>query len=366
MGETRVNPFLVIIPLLLSIVGFVLTMLALLAGTGPQQHALEDYHLLAVNMSDFGHDLVASAASSSANARAASNGSSWDALEDGLKGIGDIITDELNGLANDYVDSLARQLGISQWYSVHIMTACEGFFAPTATTPGAWYNSTNCTAQQPGVQFNLSNIVAMEISAGPLNIDVVDLLLPEGVQETIDTLNKYTRVAFVLYVLGSVLSGLSFLACVAVLTLKWRQDGDGSGIGRPTLLANLALTGLATLVLAIGSAVATAIERRGVAEINDRGAGAGITGIAGPKFLVISWLAFAVMLVALLFWAVPFCLPRCRRGMVRSHSHGAAVSHPMHETAEKRREAQVRSDSRPGLLGIFRRRHHGGQETSGE
>ncbi|KAI1491888.1 actin cortical patch SUR7/pH-response regulator pali [Biscogniauxia mediterranea] len=349
MGDTRIKPLLVIIPLLLSIVGFVLTMVALFAGTGPQRHALQDYHLIAVNMSSFGRDLVASATSSDSSSRATSNDSSWSTAENSLRSIGDDITDGVNDIVNDYVDSLARQLGISQWYSVHIMTACEGYFAPNATTPGAWYNTTNCTAQQPGVQLNLSDIVATEIRAGPLYIDVADLLIPEGIQEAIDTLNKFTRAVFVLYVLGSAFSGLSFLACVAVLTLKGR-DG-GSGVGWATLLANAALAGLAALALAIGSAVATAIQRRGVAEINDRGAGSGITGIAGPKFLIISWVAFAAMFVALLFWAVPCCLPRRRR----RHRHGAAISHPINGATEKRR-TRASPDSRRGLLSIFRRR----------
>ncbi|KAI5922612.1 actin cortical patch SUR7/pH-response regulator pali [Camillea tinctor] len=346
MGESRIKPSLVIIPLLLSIVGFVLAMLALFAGTGPQQRALEDYHLIAINMSNFGHDLIASATSSSSEPTSTSDGSFWDTIESGLSDIGDDITDEINDIANDYADRIAEELGISQWYSLHIMTACEGDFAPNATSPGAWYNTTNCTSQQAGVQLNLTDILTREIDAGPLGISASDLPIPDAVTETVEYLNNFLLAVFILYVLGSGFSGLSFLACVVVLTL--RRD-----IGRATLLANASLALLAALALAIGSAVATAISRRGVAEINDRGADAGISAIAGTKFMIISWVAFAVMFVALLFWAVPCCLPRRRNGV---RFRGAAISSPVHGATEKKR-ARNSSDSGRGLLGMFRRRH---------
>lgn len=46
--DGRVRPLAVVIPLILSIAGFILAMIALFAGTGSQQQALEDYHLIAV------------------------------------------------------------------------------------------------------------------------------------------------------------------------------------------------------------------------------------------------------------------------------------------------------------------------------
>ncbi|KAI1498734.1 actin cortical patch SUR7/pH-response regulator pali [Biscogniauxia marginata] len=357
MRESRIRPLLVVIPLLLSIVGFVLAMLALFAGTGPQQQAMEDYHLIAINMSNFGHDLIASATSSSPEPTATGDGSFWDDIENGLNDIGDGITDGLNDIANDYADRLAEELGISQWYSLHIMTACEGDFAPNATTPGAWYNTTNCTTQQPGVQLNLTEVLTREIDAGPLDINVADIPLPDAIAETVEYLNSFLLALFILYVLGSGFSGLSFLGAVVALTLRHRRSSSSNsnsiiGVGRGAMLANGALAGLAALALAIGSAVATAVSRRGVAEINERGAGAGVSAIPGEKFLIVSWVAFAVMFVTLLFWTVPCCLPRTRGG------HGAArSSHPVYDSAEKGARVGVGGGGRRGgLLGFFGRR----------
>ncbi|KAI1097594.1 hypothetical protein F4804DRAFT_159885 [Jackrogersella minutella] len=336
MRDGNINPIAVIVPLVLSIAGFVLAMLALFAGTGSQQQALESYHLIAINMSDFGHDLVPTSTSSGSQPTATSDDSSiWDAIESGLSDIGDDITDELSDIENDIADKLSEELGISQWYSIHIMTACEGNFAPNATSPGAWYNTTNCTAQSPGVHFNLTDVLQKEIDAGPLKLNASDIPIPDSIQETIDYLNSFLLATFVLYVLGSGFSGLSFLSCIVVLTLR------RSTINRVSIIINIVLAALATLCLAISSAIATAISKKGVSEINSAGDDVGISAIEGTKFMTISWVAFAVMFVTLLFWSVPCCLPRKQLWSTPAYR-------------EKGSRASV--DSNRGLLGIFRRR----------
>ncbi|KAI1143194.1 hypothetical protein F5Y05DRAFT_146361 [Hypoxylon sp. FL0543] len=335
--DGRITPFAVVIPLILSIAGFVLAMLALFAGTGSQQQALEDYHLIAINMSDFGHDLVPSVTSSGSQPTSTNDdGFGWDDIQDGLDDIEGEITDQLNDIANDIADELAQKLGISQWYSLHVMTACEGNFAPNATSPGAWYNTTNCTAQSPGVHFNLTDVLQREIDAGPLKINATDIPIPDSIQETIDYLNSFMLATFVLYVLGSAFSGLCFLSCIVVLTLR------RNSIERGTIVVNLALAALATLSLAIGSAIATAISKKGVSEINSAGDDVGISAIEGTKFMTISWVAFAVMFVTMLFWSASCCFPRRRLESTRAYGE---------------KGPRTSTDSNRGLLGIFRRRH---------
>lgn len=63
--------------------------------------------------------------------------------------------DKLNDITGDIADKLAAKLGISQWYSLHIMDSCKGNFAPNATQLGAGLNITNCTS--PGAASELSS-----------------------------------------------------------------------------------------------------------------------------------------------------------------------------------------------------------------
>ncbi|XDG07115.1 hypothetical protein ABKA04_006730 [Annulohypoxylon sp. FPYF3050] len=267
-----IRPLTVIVPLILSIAGFVLAMIALFAGSGSQQQALEDYHLIAINMSDFGHDLIPT--STSSGSQPTSTSSIWDDIEGA-------ITDQLNDIIGDVADELSKELGISQWYSIHVMTACEGNFAPNATNAGAWYNTTNCTAQTPGVQFNLTDIIQKELNKGPLNLSASAIPIPDKVQEAIDYLNSFLLATFVLYVLGAGFAGLSFLSCIIVLTLVRRGP-----VSSTVAIGNIVLAGLATLALALASAVVTGIAKKGVSEINDAGDDVGISAIEGKKLLI--------------------------------------------------------------------------------
>lgn len=66
-----------------------------------------------------------------------------------IDGKKDDAKDKLNEISGDIADKLAAKLGISQWYSLHIMDSCEGNFAPNATALGAGLNITNCTSSGP-------------------------------------------------------------------------------------------------------------------------------------------------------------------------------------------------------------------------
>ncbi|KAI1207966.1 uncharacterized protein F4807DRAFT_160689 [Annulohypoxylon truncatum] len=342
MGITKnggIRPLAVIVPLILSIAGFVLAMIALFAGSGSQQQALEDYHLIAINMSDFGHNLIPT--STSSGSEPTSTSSIWDDIEGA-------ITDELNDIIGDVADKLSQELGISQWYSLHVMTACEGNFAPNATSQGAWYNTTNCTAQSPGVHFNLTAVIQKELDQGPLKLNASSIPIPDKIQEAIDYLNSFLLATFVLFVLGAGFSGLSILSCIAVLVLALlRHNNSNNPINAAVAAANIVLAALATLALALASAIATAISKKGVKEINDAGDEAGISAVQGSKLMVVSWVAFAVMLVATAFWGLACWIARRNRGRVVVMADG-----------EKRTRTRTRGsgESGRGLLGIFRRR----------
>ncbi|KAI1281153.1 actin cortical patch SUR7/pH-response regulator pali [Xylaria sp. FL0933] len=289
-------------PVLVSFVAFVLVMIALLAGTGPQQESLEPYHIIAVNLSNFGQDLVASSTASDSKPTETSGGSFFDQVADDARGLGqditDGITDGINNITNGIADDITAKLGISEWYSLHIMTVCEGMFSPNASAPGAWYNLTNCTAQQPGVKLNLSEILDHEIKAGPLDLNINQIPIPDSVQNAIDTVNDALLALLVFYALASGLAGLSFLVSLATLLLFRKK------VHMLIVWANIAISGLGAFVLLIGSAIITYVNNKGVAEINKAGKDVGISGIRGSKLITISWVSFGLMLAISLYWTL--------------------------------------------------------------
>ncbi|KAI0913650.1 actin cortical patch SUR7/pH-response regulator pali [Ustulina deusta] len=285
-------------PVLISFVAFVLVMIALLAGTGPQQKSLEPYHIIAVNLSNFGQDLVASSTASNPKPSETSGGSWFDEIEDGARGLGQDITDGINNITNGVADKITEELGISEWYSIHIMALCEGMFSPNASDPGAWYNISNCTVQQSGLRLNLSEILDHEIKAGPLDLNVNQIPIPDSVQNAIDTVNDALLALLVFYALASGLSGLSFLVSLAVLVLFRKK------VHMLIVWANIAISGLGAFVLLIGSAIVTYVNNKGVQEINDAGKDVGISGIRGSKFIALSWVSFGLMLFISLYWTL--------------------------------------------------------------
>lgn len=57
--------------------------------------------------------------------------------------------DKINDVTGKIADKLAKKIGVKEWYSLHIMDSCEGYFAPNATAVNAGLNITNCTSSSP-------------------------------------------------------------------------------------------------------------------------------------------------------------------------------------------------------------------------
>jgi hypothetical protein len=68
-------------------------------------------------------------------------------------GLGDDIENALGALADDVTDAIARELGIKEWYSLHLMDMCEGTYKPNATAKGAAKNVSRCSNQTAMCKF---------------------------------------------------------------------------------------------------------------------------------------------------------------------------------------------------------------------
>jgi hypothetical protein len=81
----------------------------------------------------------------------------WDDVKDDAKDklgeLQDDATDKANELTNDVIEQVADRLGISDWYSIHVMSACHGSWEPNATDPSPSLNITNCQDTTPNSKF---------------------------------------------------------------------------------------------------------------------------------------------------------------------------------------------------------------------
>lgn len=147
------------IPLIFSIVAFALALVALLAGKDPGM--MEDYYIVVFNTSTLGQDYLqnrgsgsSSSATTTATPTATSDSGGIGGFFSGLAAsataaVGSVESQAssiFNDIGNDVADKLSHELGIEQFYSLHVTDTCQGNYAPNATASGASYNVTNCTA----------------------------------------------------------------------------------------------------------------------------------------------------------------------------------------------------------------------------
>ncbi|KAL7801318.1 actin cortical patch SUR7/pH-response regulator pali [Trichoderma aethiopicum] len=287
--------FAVLIPLIFSLVAFVLTNLALFAGH--QKGFMEEYAVIRLNTSMLGQDIFQSEDSSdSSSSDDGDSDSLWDKITDKVDDIKDDVKGKISDIIGDIADDLADELGINDWYSLHIMNACMGSFGPNATASHYKLNTTNCTSS-PANRFNLTEILDHQLSIGPLDLNLADIHWPGGIQSSIDTLNGALLALFVFYVLGVGFSGLAMLACVPAFLL---QDK------RLFLMVNGALALLAAATITLGSIIATAASAVAVSAINDKGEPVTLVATQGGKFYGLTWAAAALMIVSALFWVGKF------------------------------------------------------------
>ncbi|KAH0496792.1 hypothetical protein TgHK011_004138 [Trichoderma gracile] len=289
--------FTVLIPLIFSLVAFVLTNLALFAGH--QKGFMEEYAVIRLNTSMLGQDMFQSDDSAdSSNASEDDGDSLWDKITDKVDDIKDDVKGKISDIVGDIADDLADELGISDWYSLHIMNACMGSFGPNATTSHYKLNTTNCTSSSPANRFNLTEILDHQLSIGPLDLNLADIHWPGSIQSSIDTLNGALLALFVFYVLGVGFSGLAMLACVPAFLLQPDK--------RLVLMVNGALASLAAATITLGGIIATAASAVAVSAINDKGEPVTLVATQGAKFYGLTWAAAALMIVSALFWVGKF------------------------------------------------------------
>ncbi|EDO00622.1 hypothetical protein SS1G_14492 [Sclerotinia sclerotiorum 1980 UF-70] len=264
-----------------SIITFVLGMLCIFAGSKPG--FMEDYHIIALNTSGIGQDLIPtpSAGSSSTPTSISPGGivSSISNLIPREPGIGDNIANALGDIGNEIADKLAEKLGIQEWYSMHLMDTCEGSYTPNATAKGAGYNVSSCT-----------NATAM--------------CWPSAIQDGLDTLSAAMNATFVFYCIGIAAAGLAIFTSLAAIFIT----------GRLFSFLNWGLASLSLLALAIASIIVTVLQDKAADIINKFGNDIGVYAYKGHKYLTLTWVATAIIAVATIVWVAIFHIGRKQNG----------------------------------------------------
>jgi len=294
-------------PMACAIVAFILGMLCLFAGHKPG--FMEDYHILTLNTSTLGHELVPTPTESGSSATPTSTSSSVGSffsnlaqnITDEIDNIEGELADDLNDVLGDLADKLAGELGIHQFYSLHLMDLCEGNYAPNATEKGAHKNVTKCSNQTAMYHFDISKQISQELSIGKFNISLEDLGWSDKIQDGINDLNVAMDATFVLYAIAIASAGLAILTSLLAFFLH------GS---RLMSLGNWGLASLSFLTFLIASIIITMVQNKASHILNKYGNEIGLYAYKGGKYLILTWVSVAVMFLATAAWVVEFCVGR--------------------------------------------------------
>jgi hypothetical protein len=178
--------------------------------------------------------------------------------------------------------------------------------------PSIWGNS-RLTFICFSDRLNLTDVLDHELKAGPLKISLADINWPSSIQKQIDRINGFLLAIFILYCLAIGFSGLAMLGSAGALF---------TGLTRLAIFANFTFAALAALVLLIASVIVIVAARQGQEMITDVGEAVGVSAIAGEKFIILSWVAFAVMAAATIYWLAQFWLERRARKRVFTEKPG--------------------------------------------
>jgi hypothetical protein len=296
--------FLPVLPFLLCLVALILGFLCIFAGSKP--NFLESYSILTLNVSRIGQNLV----------NASSSSSSSSSLSSFFHNLTDPIVNELEEDLNDAAADLAEDLGLEDFYSIHIMDYCHGFFEPgpvkNASIHSIKRNVTGCSNTTGMFAFDPRAALERSLNssghlAGTTANKVLDSLdFPDDIQKGLHALRAAFKAQFVLYCIALGFTFLTLLSCIF-----WFFTG-----GRLGACSDIILAFFAFLFMAIASSIATAIGVKGSNVINKYGDDIGISANRGTGFMGLTWAATACLLVASIVGCVGcFGVHRRRQGV---------------------------------------------------
>jgi hypothetical protein len=281
----RLN-YTAIVPLLFTLVAFILTLLCIFAGSKPGYVANGD--MLTLNTSMLGHTTLNTSKTSSSLINS--------------------IASTIKGDINDVITTVTKDLGIHDFYSAHVMNYCEGYYTPTAfanTTVQPSQNITKCSNQTRMFHFDPAAVIQSELKPG---VNLTSLKWPSAIEDGIHAIEVASKVMFVLYCMAAATAGVAFLGAIA---------GFLTG-AKLIALANTLLCLIGFMASMVASAISTAIINNVVSTFNKHGNDIGIYAYKGMTFIGMTWAATILIILSAVAWIFESLL----------HKRRAAASFP--------------------------------------
>ncbi|GAM91431.1 hypothetical protein ANO11243_094810 [Dothideomycetidae sp. 11243] len=275
-----------IVPIILSLGALVLSFLCLFAGS--KTTFLANAPIITLNTSEFGSGALNNSGSAAAT----------------------LINDLPSGAqqaVDNAINSVARRLGLHEFYTANLRTYCEGYYTP-GPVPNATLKAknihkqfTNCSKPVTFFQFNPKQVIQDELNAsGHSDINISQLSWPTDIDRGLKAVHTSQKAAFVLYCIALGTIGLATIFSIVSFCLN----------GRLSAFIMVMICGLAFLAIGLASAVVTVVAIHGSRLINKYGNPVGLSSHWGVKYLAFSWAATGAMVLCSLWWCADCLIGR--------------------------------------------------------
>jgi uncharacterized MnhB-related membrane protein len=225
---------------------------------------------------------------------------------------------------NDEINTLAKDLGIHDFYTAHLLDYCSGYYSSSSkntsnTNQRTKQNITHCSTKTSFFRFNVTHTLQQELNSSKTlvhhHVDLQTIHWPtSSIDHTLSTLRVAQKAAFLLYCLAAAL-----LVLTTVFSLVYSLFSSPDGGIRAAVVGAL-LSTLAFLAIVLASAVTTVVAGKLVKAVDRYGVEIGVVATQGAKFLALTWVASGLGFVCVLCWFWVCCAGkrvRVRRVVVK-------------------------------------------------
>jgi hypothetical protein len=218
------------------------------------------------------------------------------------------LTNIIENEASELFSSIAKDLGIADFYSAYVLDHCEGTYVPgpvpNATLPRSKIktNVTSCSNRTSFFTFDPAAAIQATLNKTKTGITLAELDFPQDLEKGITALRNSFHAIFILY---CVAIGLAFLT---LLFSTFLATPPGARLRRFVAAGlQILLIVLTAFCLAVASVLATVVTSKGTRIINKYGSHIGVSGSRGNGFLALTWAATGCMVLAFLVCQIPLC-----------------------------------------------------------
>ncbi|OAQ99271.1 hypothetical protein LLEC1_04488 [Akanthomyces lecanii] len=312
--------------LVLTFISFILAAITLFAGHDAA--TLENYAVIKVNTSmapkaviELGINQLTGGAISLSTEAVVPRSSNWleslsselrDFFNDIEKNITSATTHGIDSFVDDAATQAKSRFNISDWYSLHVLSTCQGNYAPNATVSSPGRHTTSCNGDVSH-RFNFAEILDKQFQIGKRNVSLGDLDWTGSIRNEVNGIND---ALYTLVILLSIAFGLLGVAVFSTAAAMVRPATTS------LVLATLLATTLAGSII-LGASVAVTVQgARSTRALNSRTGRFGVETSRGGPFLAIIWTLMALTTMVALGWQVLYVLVRrdARRAEIVKYS----------------------------------------------